>query len=119
MKCPLHGDRFKRPQFFIYIASWRRAQGPARRQTLSAPYHKAWDASFPSELWPAEEEQGEDGVYPAPEGWHSVAGGKTCPDTLTLNLELMGFSVRPGEPGVSYYLGWRGTEMARVTNRTR
>ena len=57
-----------------------------------------------------------DGVCPAPEGWHSVAGGKTCPDTLTPNLELMGFSVRPSEPGVSYYLGWRGTEM--VTNRT-
>lgn len=40
VKCPLHGDRFKRPQFFIHIASWRRAQESARRQHLSAQYRK-------------------------------------------------------------------------------
>jgi hypothetical protein len=52
VKCPLHGERFKRPQFFIYTASWRREKEPARRQCLSAQYRKAWDASFPAELSP-------------------------------------------------------------------
>jgi hypothetical protein len=45
VKCLLHGDRFKRPQFFIYIAAWRRAPEPACRQHLSAQYRKAWEAT--------------------------------------------------------------------------
>lgn len=47
VKCPLHGERFKRPQFFMYASSWLRAKEPARRQRLSAQHRKAWDASFP------------------------------------------------------------------------
>jgi len=53
VKCPLHGDRFKRQQFFVYVAAWRQVKVPARRQHLSAQYRKAWEASFPPELWPA------------------------------------------------------------------
>jgi hypothetical protein len=35
---------------------------PARRQRLSAQYRKAWDASFPPDLWPAvPQEESEDG----------------------------------------------------------
>lgn len=50
VKCPLHGERFKHPQFFIYVPSWRRAKEPIRRQSLSVQYRKAWDASFPAEI---------------------------------------------------------------------
>ena len=46
VKCPLHCERFKRQQFFIYVSSWRREKEPARRQRLNAQYRKAWDASF-------------------------------------------------------------------------
>ena len=63
VKCPLHGDRFKWPIFFIYVAKWRRESEPLRRQRLSAQYQKAWAASFPSDLWPAEEEKTEEGLY--------------------------------------------------------
>ena len=31
VKCPLHGERFKRPQFFMYASSWLRAKEPARK----------------------------------------------------------------------------------------
>ena len=55
VKCPLHGERFKQPIFHIYVSRWRREKEPARRQRLSAQYRKAWDTSFPAELWPAEE----------------------------------------------------------------
>jgi hypothetical protein len=45
VKCPLHGNRFKQPIFHIYVGKWRREKEPSRRQTLSAQYRKAWDAS--------------------------------------------------------------------------
>ena len=53
VKCPLHGNRFRQPNFHIYVSDWRRKKEPARRQWLSAQYRKAWEASFPTELWPA------------------------------------------------------------------
>jgi hypothetical protein len=56
VKCPLHGDRFPQPVYVIYVSKWRREKEPARRQRLSPQYQKAWNASFPPELWPAEEE---------------------------------------------------------------
>jgi hypothetical protein len=52
VKCPLHGERFKRQQFFIYVSSWLREKEPARRQRLSSQHRKAWDASFPTALNP-------------------------------------------------------------------
>jgi hypothetical protein len=62
VKCPFHGNRFKQPLFHLFVAQWRRESEPARRQRLSGQYRKAWEASFPTELWPAgPEEEIEDG----------------------------------------------------------
>jgi hypothetical protein len=55
VKCPLHGERFK-PLFHLYVPGWRREKEKKRFLSLSKQYHKAWLASFPNELWPAEEE---------------------------------------------------------------
>jgi hypothetical protein len=55
IKCPLHGERFK-PLYHIYVPGWRRESEKKRWHRLSEQYHKAWYASFPPELWPAEEE---------------------------------------------------------------
>ena len=55
VKCPLHGERFK-PFYHIYVPGWRRESEKKRWHRLSEQYHKAWFASFPPELWPAEEE---------------------------------------------------------------
>lgn len=63
VKCPLHGDRFRWPRFCLYAAKWRREGELVRRQRLSAQYQKAWAASFPSDLWPAEEEETDEGTY--------------------------------------------------------
>ena len=54
LKCPLHGDRLQ-PRLHIYVSRWRREKEPARRELLSPQYRKAWEATFPSHLWPAEE----------------------------------------------------------------
>ena len=57
VKCPLHGDRFKQPICHIYVSAWLREK---QMQHLwiyhGEQYRKAWFASFPPELWPAEEE---------------------------------------------------------------
>ena len=58
VKCPLHGERFKPTQFHVYVAKWLREKLPGllwRRP--SEQYRKAWFASFPPELWPAEEDE--------------------------------------------------------------
>ena len=61
VRCPLHGDRFART-FHIYVPKWRRDnEKTVRWFRLSPQYHKAWHASFPPELWPAEEEETDDG----------------------------------------------------------
>jgi hypothetical protein len=57
VKCPLHGERFT-PRFHIYVARWLRAKQPQLIWTHhSEQYRKAWFASFPPDLWPAEEEE--------------------------------------------------------------
>ena len=57
VKCPLHGDRFKQPICHIYVSKWLRDKQAAHLWTHhSEQYRKAWFASFPPELWPAEEE---------------------------------------------------------------
>jgi hypothetical protein len=62
VKCPLHGERFKLPQLRVYMAKWMREK---RDRLLwsrhSEQYRKAWFASFPETLWPAEEWEDEDG----------------------------------------------------------
>jgi hypothetical protein len=61
VKCSVHGERptmiFRR----LYLPAWRRERESLRRSRLSPQYQKAWDASFPPELWPAEEEQSGNG----------------------------------------------------------
>src|SRR5690348_10562765 len=53
VKCSLHGDRFQ-PRVRLFTAGWRREREKTRRATLSAQFQKAWQASFPSHLFPAE-----------------------------------------------------------------
>jgi hypothetical protein len=61
VKCPLHGERFQH-RFHIYVAKWyREKSAKILRDRLSAQHQKAWLASFPPALWPAEEEETEDG----------------------------------------------------------
>jgi hypothetical protein len=61
VKCPLHGERFK-PYFRIYVAKWLRVKQPQHLWTHhSEQYRKAWFASFPPSLWPAVEEETDDG----------------------------------------------------------
>jgi len=57
VKCPLHGERFKTPRFHIYVAKWLREKlWRLLYSRHSEQYRKAWFASFPPELWPAEED---------------------------------------------------------------
>jgi hypothetical protein len=61
VKCPLHGDRFT-PLFHLYVPKWLREKLWERLLTNhSEQFRKAWFASFPPELWPAEEEETETG----------------------------------------------------------
>ena len=56
VKCPLHGERFKPIRYFVYVAKWLREKKPELLWSWhSEQYRKAWFASFPPELWPAEE----------------------------------------------------------------
>ena len=62
VKCPLHGERIGHLLSFIYVSKWRRKAEPARRARLSEQYQKAWNASFPADLWQAEEDVTADGT---------------------------------------------------------
>lgn len=54
-KCPLHGERVK-PAYFVYRSKWLREKREELLQTHhSEQYRKAWYASFPADLWLAEE----------------------------------------------------------------
>jgi hypothetical protein len=54
--CLLHGDRFNPLTFFVYVSQWLREKRQILMQTHhSEQYCKAWDASFPPNLWPAQE----------------------------------------------------------------
>jgi hypothetical protein len=56
LKCPLHGERFIPPRYQVYVSKWLREK---RSQLLwthhSEQYRKAWFATFPADLWPAQE----------------------------------------------------------------
>jgi hypothetical protein len=65
VKCPLHGERF-RPLFHLYTPKWLREKLWRHLATHLATHHseqyrRAWLASFPPDLWPAEEEETEEG----------------------------------------------------------
>jgi hypothetical protein len=61
VKCPLHGDRFDR-EYFVYVSKWLRVKLWRHLWThRSEQYRRAWFASFPASLWPAEEEETDDG----------------------------------------------------------
>jgi hypothetical protein len=61
VKCPLHGERFK-PLFHVYVPKWlREKQWKLLWSHHSEQYRKAWFVSFPPELWPADEEEHENG----------------------------------------------------------
>jgi hypothetical protein len=53
VKCPLHGERFK-PFPLIYSSQWlREKREEFLLSQVSDQYRKAWQASFPLDLWPA------------------------------------------------------------------
>jgi hypothetical protein len=78
VKCPLHGDRFT-PLFHLYVPKWLREKFWERLTTNhSEQYRKAWFASFPSELWPAtEEENRKRKDLLKAEGWKQASGLRT------------------------------------------
>jgi hypothetical protein len=62
VRCPLHGERFKPQRFFVYVSRWLREKLWKHLWSHhSEQYRKAWFASFPPDLWPAEEEQTDNG----------------------------------------------------------
>jgi hypothetical protein len=62
VKCPLHGARFRPLQFHVYVSKWLREKLPQILGSRhSEQFRKAWFASFPPELWPAEEVVPENG----------------------------------------------------------
>jgi hypothetical protein len=61
LKCRLHGDRFP-PQFFVFVSKWLRDKLWKHLWSHhTEQYRQAWFASFPPDLWPAVEEETEDG----------------------------------------------------------
>ena len=61
LECPIHGKREFWHLTPLFVPAWRREQEPKRLPFRSPQYQKAWNATFPPELWPAEEEETEDG----------------------------------------------------------
>lgn len=62
LKCPLHGDRFEKQFMGIYVSQWLREKERLRIPKMSARFQKAWAATFPQNLWPAEEEATDAGI---------------------------------------------------------
>src|SRR5204863_9242974 len=55
VKCPLHGDRFKWPYFYVYVSVWVRVNiWRYLKDKHSAQYQIALYASFTSDMWTAD-----------------------------------------------------------------
>jgi hypothetical protein len=61
VECPVHGKRSFWRLCHLYIPKWLRENQQKRLSRRSPQYQKAWNASFPPELWPAEEEETKNG----------------------------------------------------------
>jgi hypothetical protein len=61
VECPVHGKRSFWLVYNLYVPKWFREKQQERFSRRSPQYQKAWNASFPPELWPAEEEETGDG----------------------------------------------------------
>jgi hypothetical protein len=60
--CPVHGASFT-PSFHLYVAKrFREKLSIDLRTRHSEQYRKAWLARFPAELWPAQEDETDDGT---------------------------------------------------------
>jgi hypothetical protein len=56
LKCPIHGQRFIPPRYQVYVSKWLREKKSQLLWTHhSEQYRKAWFATFPPTLWPAQE----------------------------------------------------------------
>jgi hypothetical protein len=63
VKCVEHGGRFEKHDYWVFVAGWKREENLRLLWKRSAQYRKAYAASFPAELWPAEREETGDGPY--------------------------------------------------------
>jgi hypothetical protein len=63
VKCPEHGDRFKKPEYRMFVAGWKREENIRLLWKHSEQYRKAYAASFPPELWPAEQVEKDDRLH--------------------------------------------------------
>jgi hypothetical protein len=61
VECPVHGRRNFWHVCHIYVSKWLRDKQQERLARRSPQYQKAWNASFRPDLWPAEEEQTDNG----------------------------------------------------------
>jgi hypothetical protein len=55
VECPLHGKRMIVQFRRLYLPAWRRETIRLWPTIRSLQFQKAWNASFPPELWPADE----------------------------------------------------------------
>ena len=63
LECPVHGKRSFWCVFHLYIPKWHREKQQERLSRRSPQYQKAWNASFPPELWPVEEETADGEIF--------------------------------------------------------
>jgi hypothetical protein len=54
-ECPLHGKRVNVRFSRLYLPAWRREAIRRWPSVRSAQFQKAWNASFPPDLWPCTE----------------------------------------------------------------
>jgi hypothetical protein len=85
-----------------YAAKWYRDREKIRRERLSPQFQNAWLASFPSDLWPAEEEETADGIYlrlkDGTRWWERSSVGERT-ETWPVNPSPNGRAALPRLPG--------------------